>query len=145
MKDLSKTLLFTFVFFLSSTAFAGNNDFSISDLQETKCSKDKKKAKKAKKLYTVNKKKAKKIHYKLQNLVMKQKRQPASVAKKKKVKKMVKKLELAKRKKMMKVKRYLMKHKQFKQSAKKSCSEKPEQTQKFNPLMMDKYADMAGA
>ena len=58
MKNFSRILVFASVLLLSSTAFA-SGDMSLSDLENTKCSKAKKKARKAKKLYTANKKKAK--------------------------------------------------------------------------------------
>ena len=119
MKGIVQILFFVSVFFLGLTASGNDNPLATNS---TKCSAAKKNARKAKKLYSVNKKKAKKIQAKLKTLVTNQKRMPASATSN--MSQQIQKLKKAKRSKLTKIKRYLMKHKQFKQSARRSCSKK---------------------
>lgn len=124
MNYLLKAILVPGILIMSIPAMAKG----ISKTKAHRCAVYKSHAIKAGHLYTVNKKQARQLYYKIQALQKDQKRMPQSVPLTKKIlTKKIAKLDAGKKQRLATSLKYLEKHLQFKKAAIKTCSHSPKQ------------------
>jgi G:T/U-mismatch repair DNA glycosylase len=110
---------------LAKTTAKNSTQATVKKTKAHQCAVFKKNAKKARHLYSTNKKQAKKINVTLKGLVKEQKRMPSSTKiTKKVVKNQIMKLQIAKKKKVNRSLKYLEKHIKYTKAFKRSCAQK---------------------
>lgn len=148
MKNVVKVVFLpSLLFFFSTTAIAKNKQ-SPKMTVKTKahqCAVYKKNAKKAKKLYSANKSKAKKINVQLKVLAKDAHRMPANVKLAKKVvSHQLHRLEVTKKKSLSLSLKYLEKHIQYVKAAQRTCAQnRAKPRTRFKGQDVNKYLSIA--
>jgi len=156
MKNLMKVLILPSLFIICTTAQAKNSSNAKATKKEGvvmkaknqahQCAIYKKNAKKARQLYSVNKKKVNRLNIQLKVLAKDQKRMPSSVKMAKKVvDHQITKLKFAKKKRLDRSLKYLEKHIQYTKAFKRSCAQNPvkPRKRKFKDQDIGKFLSIA--